>query len=153
MKNKFLLRHPLKHWINFLAILYLTQRKFPNVCSCLVWEFLSFWSLSFLLSLAVTSWDWYWSLFRLATIASRPLLILRLFISLTRAKRAGNLRAMISWEANNANIIGNNNTTTTTNNNSIIYIALYTKVLKRRFTMEEGNKIIKLTLPEKQNNV
>ena len=34
------------------------------------------------------------------------------------------------------------------NNNNIIYIALYTKVLKR-FTMEEENKIIKLTLPKK----
>jgi len=35
-----------------------------------------------------------------------------------------------------------------TNNNNIIYIALYTKVLKR-FTMEEEIGIIKLTLPKK----
>ena len=34
------------------------------------------------------------------------------------------------------------------NNNNIIYIALYTKVLKR-FTMEEETRIIKLTLPKK----
>ena len=40
-------------------------------------------------------------------------------------------------------VCGNNN-----NNNNIIYIALYTKVLKR-FTMEEETRIIKLTLPKK----
>ena len=39
-------------------------------------------------------------------------------------------------------IINNNNNNN--NNNNMIYIALYTKVLKR-FTMEEETRIIKLT--------
>ena len=40
-------------------------------------------------------------------------------------------------------VVNNNN-----NNSNIIYIALYTKVLKR-FTMEEETGIVKLTLPKK----
>ena len=47
-------------------------------------------------------------------------------------------------------IMGNGNLCSliNNNNNNIIYIALYTKVLKR-FTMEEETRIIKLTLPKK----
>ena len=44
--------------------------------------------------------------------------------------------------------LGLNNNNNNNNNNNIIYIALYTKVLKR-FTMEEEARIIKLTLPKK----
>ena len=47
------------------------------------------------------------------------------------------------WEIRTEESNNNNN-----NNNNIIYIALYTKVLKR-FTMEEETRIIKLTLPKK----
>ena len=47
-----------------------------------------------------------------------------------------------------SNVVRNEVDNNNNNNNNIIYIALYTKVLKR-FTMEEETRIIKLTLPKK----
>ena len=53
-----------------------------------------------------------------------------------------------NWDTDFYFRVPRDNNNNNNNNNNIIYIALYTKVLKR-FTMEEETRIIKLTLPKK----